>query len=66
MKNSPQTGLIVFGPTSSKSTIIKRYCESFKNANVKKFNPASVNLKYFMGETIYGRWQYGIVEKVAR
>ena len=66
MRNSPQTGLIIFGPTSSKSTLIKKYCQSYDKPIIKNFNPSSVDMKYFMGETIFGRWQYGIVEKSAR
>ena len=66
MKSSPQTGLIIFGPTSSKSTLIKKYCQSYEKPIVRNFNPSSVDLKYFMGETVFGRWQYGIVEKSAR
>ena len=49
MLKPPQTGIIVFGKTSSKSTLIDKYCFSFKDRYVRKFNPASISLNYFMG-----------------
>jgi hypothetical protein len=49
MTNSPQTGLIIFGPTSTKSALIEEYCHQFPDASIRKFNPSSVELKYFMG-----------------
>lgn len=57
MRESNQTGLIVFGPVSTKSTIIREYCQSFPNRNVKLFNPVSVDLRYFLGEFVHGKWQ---------
>lgn len=58
MKEAPQTGIIVLGPTSTKTTIIKEYTSSFeqRSLNVEIFNPNSIELKYFLGENIKGRW----------
>lgn len=68
MKEAPQTGIIVMGPTSTKTTIIKQYIETFdpKTTNVEVFNPNSLDLKYFLGESQLGRWEQGVVEKCAR
>ena len=30
------------------------------------FNPNSIELKYFLGENTLGRWEQGIVERIAR
>jgi len=56
MKESNQTGLIVFGPVSTKSTLIREFCQTYENPNVKLFNPVSVDLKYFLGEFVHGKW----------
>jgi hypothetical protein len=68
MKEAPQTGIIVLGPTSTKTTIIKQYTSSFDQSalHVMIFNPNSIELKYFLGESIMGRWEQGVVEKMAR
>lgn len=58
---APQTGIIIFGPPSTKSTLIQRYCEKKKQKSVHIFNPSSVALKYFLGQTIHGRWEQGII-----
>jgi hypothetical protein len=68
MKEAPQTGIIVMGPTSCKTTTIKDYIQLFdpNKLVVEIFNPNSIELKYFLGENILGRWEQGIVEKLAR
>jgi dynein heavy chain len=42
MLDCPQTGIIVFGPISTKSTLIRSYCSSFSDAVVEIFNPNAV------------------------
>jgi hypothetical protein len=63
MKEAPQTGIIVLGPTSSKTTLINEFISLFNptKRNVEVFNPNSLELKYFLGENIMGRWEQGIV-----
>jgi hypothetical protein len=58
MKEAPQTGIIVLGPTSTKTTIIKEYLSLFdpQTLSTEIFNPNSVELKYFLGESLLGRW----------
>jgi hypothetical protein len=48
----------VLGPTSSKTTLINEYVSLFERAKreVEVFNPNSLELKYFLGESIMGRW----------
>ena len=68
MVEAPQTGIIVLGPTSSKTTIISAFINKYEQSKlvVETFNPNSVELKYFLGENIMGRWEQGVVEKMAR
>lgn len=58
MKEAPQTGIIVLGPTSFKTTLINEYIGLFpaQDRVVEVFNPNSLELKYFLGESILGRW----------
>lgn len=49
MRETKQTGIIVFGPVSIKSTLIKEFCKSYENSYIKLFNPISTDLKYFLG-----------------
>jgi hypothetical protein len=44
MREAPQTGIIVLGPTSSKTTLINEYVSLFERAhrNVQLFNPNSL------------------------
>jgi hypothetical protein len=54
------------GETSSKSTTIKQYCSTFITPYVFIFNPNSLDINHFLGESQLGRWEPGIVEKIAR
>lgn len=58
MKEAPQTGIIVLGPTSTKTTIIHQYISLFEPEKVhtEVFNPNSIELKYFLGESLLGKW----------
>jgi hypothetical protein len=51
MREAPQTGIIVLGPTSSKTTTIKQYISlfDFNKMIVEVFNPNSIDLKHFLG-----------------
>ena len=43
MREAPQTGIIVLGPTSSKTTLINEYVSLFEShRNVQLFNPNSL------------------------
>lgn len=44
MREAPQTGIIVLGPTSSKTTLINHYIALFKSSTttVEIFNPNSL------------------------
>lgn len=68
IREAPQTGIIVLGETSTKTTLIKDYCLSFKEqkTEVTIFNTNSVEIQHFIGETVLGRWEPGLAEKVAR
>lgn len=49
MRECSQTGIIVFGPVSIKSTLIKNYCLTFENSVVHLYNTNSTDVKYFLG-----------------
>lgn len=67
MREAPQTGIIVLGPTSCKSSLIADYLSLFPpNRKVEAFNPNSLEMKYFLGEAVMGRWEQGVVERMAR
>ena len=68
MMEAPQTGIIVLGPTSAKTTTINLYVKCFKADKrvVEVFNPSSIELKHFLGESVMGKWEQGVVERMAR
>jgi hypothetical protein len=50
MLDSPQSGIIVLGPTSTKTTLIDMYIQSLHpDVNVEKYSPNSMDMKFFMG-----------------
>ena len=68
MMEAPQTGIIVLGPTSAKTTTIQHYIRCFPGDRrvVETFNPSSIELKYFLGESVMGKWEQGVVERMAK